>query len=100
MSVEPEQSSQTGNSQPLVFEHHVSLPDFMKTLMAELNSLKARVDQQDQLLVELDRVTEQLNQANYRIASLESENADLRAQLAQRTSFQADAGIYASQEKR
>ncbi|KAI8394239.1 uncharacterized protein BYT42DRAFT_488273 [Radiomyces spectabilis] len=87
-SVPPSAPSETPIFQPLSalrFEHHEALPEFMTTIMAELNQMRTRMDQYDALIAENQRLKKSLAAAEAKIAQLEAQ-----------TSFPALSGAMAS----
>lgn len=81
-SSQPDPEDQETTIQPLTFEHHAALPEFMQKLMNELNTQRARLDQHDQLYLEFQHLQQQLTEAHKRVAELEKANKELQQQLA------------------
>ncbi|KAF7720560.1 hypothetical protein EC973_007492 [Apophysomyces ossiformis] len=69
------------NSQPLVFEHHEALPDFLKQITEKINSQQQHLDEHDHLITENARLLQELNQAKSCIAELETIIEHQRNQL-------------------
>ncbi|KAF7720628.1 hypothetical protein EC973_006871 [Apophysomyces ossiformis] len=82
-------------STALVFEHHDALPEFMKTLVTELNAQKRRLDRHDKLYDEIKRLQHELSTANQRVSELEETNAALRQQLQTQQTQGTMASIHA-----
>ncbi|KAI8368218.1 uncharacterized protein BYT42DRAFT_504111 [Radiomyces spectabilis] len=77
-SVTPSAPGESSVSQPppaLRFEHHEALPEFMTTIMAELNQLRSRMDQYDELIAENQRLKQSLAAAEAKIAQLETQRS-------------------------
>ncbi|KAI8394347.1 uncharacterized protein BYT42DRAFT_610064 [Radiomyces spectabilis] len=76
-TVTPAAASATATTKPssaLHFEHHEALPEFMTAIMAELNQLRGRMDQYDELIVENQRLKKSLADAEAKIAQLETQH--------------------------
>ncbi|KAF7724074.1 hypothetical protein EC973_001407 [Apophysomyces ossiformis] len=71
--------------QPLTFEHHESLPSFMTQIMEELNSQRQKLLEHDTIYEQLRQLQQELTAAQRRIAELEHNERQLRAQLANGT---------------